>query len=78
MDALLARIGSQAMNCIIRQGIFLTSGFAVQQCRRLMAAVDDRALYKELKALQKLLDCKTKVRSHHALEFLLMALRRNY
>ncbi len=44
MDALLARIGSQAMNCIIRQGIFLTSGFAVQQCRRLMAAVDDRGL----------------------------------
>jgi hypothetical protein len=61
MDALLARLGYQAVNYAMRCGIALTSTFAVQQCSRLLKTVDDKALGKELKALQKVLDSKIKV-----------------
>ncbi|KZL87772.1 RanGTP-binding protein [Colletotrichum incanum] len=53
MDALLARLGAQAMNMAIRSGIALTSTYAFSQCSRLMKTVDDRAVRSEIKKLQK-------------------------
>jgi len=61
MDALLARLGVQAMNYAIRSGIALTSTYAISQCSRLLKTVDDKSIYSELRALQKLLNCKIKV-----------------
>ncbi|KAI8151432.1 hypothetical protein K4K49_010664 [Colletotrichum sp. SAR 10_70] len=61
MDALLAKLGAQAMNMAIRSGIALTSTYAFSQCSRLMKTVDDRAVRSELKKLQKTLDTKIKV-----------------
>ena len=62
MDALLARLGVQAMNYAIRSGIALTSTYAISQCSRLLKTVDDKSIYSELKSLQKLLNAKIKVR----------------
>lgn len=62
MDALLARLGAQAMNMAIRSGIALTSTYAFSQCSRLMKTVDDRAVRSDIKRLQKRLDSKIKVR----------------
>ncbi|OLN95967.1 Ran-specific GTPase-activating protein 30 [Colletotrichum chlorophyti] len=61
MDALLARLGAQAMNMAIRSGIALTSTYAFSQCSRLMKTVDDRAVRSELKKLQRILECKIKI-----------------
>lgn len=61
MDALLARLGVQAVNYAIRSGIAITSTYAVQQCSRLLKTVDDKGLHTELKTLQKLLNSKIKV-----------------
>ncbi|KAF9875957.1 putative SNF2 family domain-containing protein [Colletotrichum karsti] len=61
MDALLAKLGAQAMNMAIRSGIALTSTYAFSQCSRLMKTVDDKAVRSELKKLQKILDSKIKV-----------------
>ncbi|KAK1999448.1 RanGTP-binding protein [Colletotrichum falcatum] len=61
MDALLARLGAQAMNMAIRSGIALTSTYAFSQCSRLMKTVDDRAVRIEIKKLQKRLDSKIKI-----------------
>ena len=61
MDALLAKLGSQALNYAIRSGIALTSSFAIQQCSRLLETVDDKGIRSELKPLQKQLDGKIKV-----------------
>ncbi|KAK2013848.1 RanGTP-binding protein [Colletotrichum eremochloae] len=61
MDALLARLGAQAMNMAIRSGIALTSTYAFSQCSRLMKTVDDRAVRSEIKKLQKRLDSKIKI-----------------
>ena len=61
MDALLARLGAQAMNIAIRSGISITSAYAIQQYGRLVATVDDKATLSELKSLQKLLDSKIKI-----------------
>ena len=61
MDALLAKLGSQALNYAIRSGIALTSSFAIQQCSRLLETVDDKGIRSELKPLQKQLDSKIKV-----------------
>lgn len=61
MDALLARLGVQAVNYAIRSGIAITSTYAVQQCSRLLKTVDDKGLRSELKDLQKLLNSKIKV-----------------
>lgn len=66
MDALLARLGAQAMNMAIRSGIALTSTYAVSQCSRLMKTVDDRDVRSELKKLQRTLDSKIKVRGAEA------------
>lgn len=63
MEALLATLGVQTVNYAIRSGIALTSKYAVQQCSRLLKAVNDREVHAELRALQKLLDSKIKVRS---------------
>jgi hypothetical protein len=60
MDALLARLGAQAMNMAIRSGIALTSTYAISQCSRLLKAVDDNGVHSELKSLQKLLNSKIK------------------
>ncbi|KAK0628894.1 RanGTP-binding protein-domain-containing protein [Bombardia bombarda] len=63
MDALLARLGVQAVNYAIRSGIALTSTYAVQQCSRLLKTVNDKAVHAKLKSLQKLLDSKIKILS---------------
>lgn len=61
MDALLARLGVQAMNYAIRSGLAMTSTFAISQCSRLLKSVDDKRLFSELEALQKRLDAKIRV-----------------
>lgn len=67
MDALLARLGVQAMNMAIRSGLALTSTYAFSQCSRLMKTVDDRGIRAELKKLQKVLDSKIKVSARRSL-----------
>lgn len=61
MDALLAKLGAQAMNMAIRSGITITSAYAIQQYGRLVAAVDDKKTLAELHSLQNLLDSKIKI-----------------
>lgn len=61
MDALLSRLGVQAMNYAIRSGLAVTSSFAMNQCSRLLKSVDDKRLSSELKALQERLDAKIRV-----------------
>ncbi len=61
MDALLARLGVQAVNFAIRSGIAFTSTYAAQQCTRLLKTVDDKSIHAKLRSLQKLLDSKIKV-----------------
>lgn len=61
MDALLARLGVQALNYAIRSGLSVTSGYAISQCSRLLNGVDDKKLRVELESLQKLLDSKIRV-----------------
>lgn len=63
MDALLGRLGAQAMNYAIRSGIVLTSNYAVGQCSRLLKTVDDRSVRAELKSLQDQLNGKVKILS---------------
>ncbi len=73
MDEFLAAVGVQAMRYAIRSGIALTSSYAINQCSRLLKAVDDKDLHSELRILQKHLDSKIKVReselSTHCLFF---------
>lgn len=61
MDALLTRLGVQAMNYAIRSGLAVTSTYAISQCSRLLKSVDDRSLRVELESLQKLLEGKIRV-----------------
>lgn len=61
MDALLARLGVQAMNYAIRSGLAVTSTYAISQCSRLLKSVDDRSLRAELESLQELLEGKIRV-----------------
>lgn len=63
MDALLARLGAQAVNYAIRSGIALTSTYAIGQCSRLLKTVDDRRVRNELKSLQEQLNSKIKILS---------------
>lgn len=63
MDALLARLGAQAVNYAIRSGIALTSTYAVGQCSRLLKTIDDRAVHHEFKILRDQLDSKIKILS---------------
>lgn len=63
MDALLGRLGAQAVNYAIRSGIALTSSYAVGQCSRLLKTVDDRGVRAELKSLQDQLNGKVKILS---------------
>jgi len=63
MDALLERLGVQAVNFAIRSGLALTSTYAARQCSRLLQTVNDKAIYAEIKSLQKLLNSKIKVSS---------------
>lgn len=61
MDDFLAAVGAQAMRYAIRSGIALTSSYAINQCSRLLKAVDDKNLQSELRVLQRQLDGKIKV-----------------
>ncbi|PSS03488.1 RanGTP-binding protein [Coniella lustricola] len=61
MDALLARLGSHAVNYAIRSGIALTSTYAIGQCSRLLKTVDDRGVRNELRLLQDQLNTKIKI-----------------
>lgn len=61
MDDFLATVGVQAMRYTIRSAVGLTSTYALRQCSRLLQSVDDKRLYSELRALQRLLDSKIKV-----------------
>jgi len=61
MDALLSRLGVQALNYALRSGIIFTSNYAIGQCSRLLKTVDDRNARAELKTLQRLIDSKIKV-----------------
>ncbi|PNP40910.1 hypothetical protein TGAMA5MH_07352 [Trichoderma gamsii] len=61
MDDFLAAVGAQAMRYAIRSGIALTSSYAINQCSRLLKAVDDKNLQSELRVLQKQLDGKIKI-----------------
>ena len=63
MDALIARLGVQAMNYAIRTGLAVTSRVAISQCSRLLKSVDDKHLRAELESLQTLLEGKIRVRS---------------
>lgn len=63
MDVLLARLGSQAMNLALRNGLILGSSYAIGQCSRLLKTVDDRKVRSELKSLQDQLDSKIKILS---------------
>lgn len=63
MEHLLTTIGNQAVNYAIRQGVALTSRYAVSQCSRLLTTVDDQQTYSRLVALQKQFDSKIKVKS---------------
>ena len=65
MEELLVTIGSQAMKYAVRSGIVLTSRYALNQCSRLLTAVDNRDILGreklELAALQRLLESKIAV-----------------
>lgn len=61
MDALLSRLGYQALNMAMRSGIALTSSYAVSQCSRLLQKVDDKGILDELESLQTQLNSKIKV-----------------
>ncbi|KAL9483829.1 hypothetical protein ACSS6W_002618 [Trichoderma asperelloides] len=61
MDDFLAAVGAQAMRYAIRSGIALTSSYAINQCSRLLKAVDDKSLHSELRLLQKQLHGKIKI-----------------
>lgn len=63
MDALLGRLGAQAVNYALRTGIALTSSYAVGQCSRLLKTIDDRGVRAELKGLQDQLNGKVKILS---------------
>ncbi|KAL2759468.1 hypothetical protein ACRALDRAFT_1079419 [Sodiomyces alcalophilus JCM 7366] len=63
MDALLSRLGYQALNMAMRSGIALTSSYAVSQCSRLLQKVDDKGILEELEGLQMQLNSKIKVLS---------------
>lgn len=63
MDALLARIGYQALNMAMRSGIAITSTYAISQCSRLMKKVDDKDILDDLRKLQEQLNSKIKVRN---------------
>lgn len=63
MDALLTRLGAQALNMAVRSGLALTSTYAIGQCSRLLKTVDDRATRAELKTLQTQLDSKIRILS---------------
>jgi hypothetical protein len=63
MEALLARLGTQAVNVALKSGLSITSALAVQHFSKLLKTVDDKAMREELKSLQDLLSSKMKVLS---------------
>ena len=61
MDALLSRLGYQAVNYALRSGIALTSSYAIHQFSRLVKEVDDSITRAELASLREQLDVRIKV-----------------
>ncbi|KAF1953693.1 Ran-binding-domain-containing protein [Byssothecium circinans] len=60
MEVLLSQVTKQAMNYAIRTGITITSGYAIQQCGRLLKTVDGQ-LKEELASLQLRLESKIRI-----------------
>ena len=60
MDVLLQKVTQQAMNYAIRSGIAITSGFAINQCSRLLKTVKSEQR-DELSRLQHRLDSKIRI-----------------
>ncbi|CBX98995.1 hypothetical protein IAQ61_001273 [Plenodomus lingam] len=60
MDAILAKVTSQAVSYAIRSGIAITGSYALKQCGRLMKTVDGKEK-NELAKLQIRLDSKIKI-----------------
>ncbi|KAI9724230.1 MAG: hypothetical protein M1828_003975 [Chrysothrix sp. TS-e1954] len=60
MDILLSKVTQQAMNYAIRSGITITSGYAIQQCGRLLQTTRSKEK-NELSRLQKRLDSKIRI-----------------
>ncbi|KAH9876422.1 hypothetical protein J1614_003553 [Plenodomus biglobosus] len=60
MDAILAKVTSQAVSYAIRSGIAITGSYALKQCGRLMKTVDGKEKG-ELAKLQVRLDSKIKI-----------------
>ncbi|KAF2858688.1 Ran-binding-domain-containing protein [Piedraia hortae CBS 480.64] len=61
MDALLAKVTSQAMNYAIRSGITITASYAIRQCGRLLKEAPRSKERSELMLLQARLDAKIKI-----------------
>jgi hypothetical protein len=51
----------QAQHLLIAAAVKPTFDYTIKACSRLLKGVDDKAIYAELKALQKVLDGKVKV-----------------
>lgn len=60
MDILLQKVTQQAMNYAIRSGIAITSGYAINQCTRLLKTVEPEER-DELGRLQRRLDSKIRI-----------------
>lgn len=60
MDTLLQKVTQQAMNYAIRSGIAITSGYAINQCSRLLKTVKSEER-DELSRLQHRLDSKIRI-----------------
>jgi hypothetical protein len=60
MEEILSKVTQQAMNYAIRSGIAITSGYAINQCTRLLKTVEghDRD---ELRSLQRRLESKIRI-----------------
>ncbi|KAK3381587.1 RanGTP-binding protein-domain-containing protein [Podospora didyma] len=63
MDLFLASLGAQAYSLIQKRVLTFTSTYALEQCSRLLKTVNDKALRKELRSLQKQLDHKIRILS---------------
>jgi hypothetical protein len=58
MDALLARLGYQAINVALRSGLSIASSLAVQHLSKLLKRVDDSPMRRELRSLQHTLKAR--------------------
>ncbi|KAF2760356.1 Ran-binding-domain-containing protein [Pseudovirgaria hyperparasitica] len=77
MEVLLSKVTQQAMNYAIRTGITITSGFAIQQCGRLLKSVKSSSDKTELVNLQMRLESKIRIISPSIDMIEMMAARGN-